>query len=174
MQQQLTKDMVGTVGYVGQRSDHLRSAIDNVNNIPWAQTALGDQLFQDINGNTAGVPLPYAGFTGNVQQALRPFPQYQWIYTDVLQNRGSAAYDALAGDLGTPFRGRVAGTGFVHLAEDDHRLGQPPARDQWRYRAGTESAEPVAGTLPEQPGRAVDVYGRVPLRTSVRQGQAVA
>jgi hypothetical protein len=77
IQRQLTKDMIATVGYVGQRSDHLRSAIDNVNNIPWAQTALGDQLFQNINNNTAGVPLPYAGFQGNVQQALRPFPQYQ-------------------------------------------------------------------------------------------------
>jgi len=56
-------------------------------------------LFQDINGNTAGVPLPYPGFTGNVQQALRPFPQYQWMYTDVLQNRGTAAYDALQATL---------------------------------------------------------------------------
>ncbi len=99
IQGQVTKDMVATIGYVGQRSVHLRSAIDNVNNVPWAQTALGDQLVQDINGNTAGVPLPYSGFTGNVQQALRPYPQYQWIYTDVLQNRGSAAYDALQSTL---------------------------------------------------------------------------
>ena len=99
VQRQLGANMVGTVGYVGQRSDHLRSAIDNVNNIPWAKTALGDQLFQDINNNTAGVPLPYAGFQGNVQQALRPFPQYQWIYTDVLQNRGTAAYDSLQATL---------------------------------------------------------------------------
>jgi hypothetical protein len=99
IQQQLGKDMIGTLGYVGQRSDHLRSAIDTVYNIPWSKTALGDQLFQNINNNTAGVPLPYAGFTGNVQQALRPFPQYQWIYTDVLQNRGTAAYDALQATL---------------------------------------------------------------------------
>jgi len=56
-------------------------------------------LLQNINGNTAGVGSPYAGFTGNVQQALRPFPQYQWIYTDVLQNRGSAAYDSLQATL---------------------------------------------------------------------------
>ena len=99
IQRQVTGDMVATVGYVGQRSDHLRSAIDNVNNIPWDKTALGDQLLQNINGNTAGVPLPYAGFTGNVQQALRPFPQYQWIYTDVLQNRGTASYDSLQATL---------------------------------------------------------------------------
>jgi len=99
IQQQVTKDMVATVGYVGQRSDHLRSAIDNVNNISFSNVALGDQLFQDVNGNTAGVPLPYAGFTGNVSQALRPFPQYQWIYTDVLQNRGEAAYDSLQATL---------------------------------------------------------------------------
>jgi hypothetical protein len=99
VQQQVTKDMVATVGYVGQRSSHLRSAIDNVNNIPWSDAALGDQLLQDVNGNTAGVAVPYPGFQGQVQQALRPFPQYQWIYTDVLQNRGSAAYDALQATL---------------------------------------------------------------------------
>ncbi len=99
IQQQVTKDMIATVGYVGQRSDHLRSAIDNVNNMPIQNFALGDQLFQDIKGNTAGVPLPYAGFTGNVSQALRPWPQYQWIYTDVLQNRGEATYDSLQATL---------------------------------------------------------------------------
>ena len=45
------------------------------------------------------MPLPYAGFTGNVSQALRPWPQYQWIYTDVLQNRGEATYDSLQATL---------------------------------------------------------------------------
>jgi len=67
--------------------------------MPFENVRLGDQLFQDIQGNTAGVALPYAGFTGNVSQALRPFPQYQWIYTDVLQNRGEAAYDSLQASL---------------------------------------------------------------------------
>ncbi len=95
VQRQIGQDMVATIGYVGQRSDHLRSAIDNVNNIPWSDTALGDQLLQDIHGNTAGVGLPYPSFQGQVQQALRPYPQYQWIFTDTLQNRGSAAYDSL-------------------------------------------------------------------------------
>ena len=28
------------------------------------------------NAVAAGVQLPYAGFTGNIGQALRPFPQY--------------------------------------------------------------------------------------------------
>jgi hypothetical protein len=99
IQRQLGAETMATLGYVGQRSHHLRSAIDNVNNIQWSQTALGNQLLQDINGNSAGVPLPYAGFNGQVQQALRPFPQYQWIYTDILQNRGSATYDSLQATL---------------------------------------------------------------------------
>jgi hypothetical protein len=99
IQRQVTKDMVATVGYVGMRSDHLRSAIDNVNNMPFSNVSLGDTLLQNINGNTAGVPLPYPGFNGQVQQALRPFPQYQWIYTDVLQNRGTATYDSLQASL---------------------------------------------------------------------------
>jgi hypothetical protein len=44
---------------------------------------LGSALLQsDINSpaaRAAGIPIPYAGFTGNVAQALRPFPQYQNI-----------------------------------------------------------------------------------------------
>jgi hypothetical protein len=49
---------------------------------------LGTALLQaNINSDTArnaGILPPYAGFTGNVAQALRPYPQYQRIeYRDV-------------------------------------------------------------------------------------------
>ena len=99
VQKQLGKDMVATVGYVGSTANHLRSAIQNINNIPIQDFSLGDQLLQNVAGNTAGVPLPYPGFKGQVQQALRPFPQYQWIYTDTLQNLGHSSYEALQATL---------------------------------------------------------------------------
>ena len=39
---------------------------------------------------------PYTGFTGQVQQALRPFPQYSFIANDCcLQNIGQSTYHAL-------------------------------------------------------------------------------
>ena len=105
VQQQVSKDMVATLGYVGQRSTHLRSAIQNINNINPSNFVLGNALNQNLATNTIGVPVPYSGiFTDfspdvTVQQALRPFPQYQYIYTDVLQNVGQASYHSLQATL---------------------------------------------------------------------------
>lgn len=82
VQGQVSKDMVATIGYVGQRAQNLRSALMNLNNIPLQAIALGSALNQPVTSNTAGVRAPYANFfndwgnTVNVQQALRPFPQY--------------------------------------------------------------------------------------------------
>lgn len=99
VQGQVSKDMVATLGYVGQHAQNLRSNIENINNIPTADFALGTALQQNIVGNTVGVPLPYPGFTGQVQQALRPYPQYGYIYTDVLQNIGMSSYESLQASL---------------------------------------------------------------------------
>jgi hypothetical protein len=47
-----------------------------------------------------GVGLPYAAFNGQVQQALRPFPQYGFIATDCcLQNVGHSSYEALVASV---------------------------------------------------------------------------
>ncbi len=99
VQGQVSKDMVATLGYVGQHAQNLRSNIENINNIATSNFALGTALQENIVGNTVGVPLPYAGFTGQVQQALRPFPQYGYIYTDVLQNLGMSSYESLQASL---------------------------------------------------------------------------
>ncbi len=105
VQQQVSKDMVATLGYVGQRSTRLRSALLNLNDINPSNFSRGDTLNNNLAGNTAGVAVPYPGiFTDfsssvTVQQALRPFPQYQYIYTDVLQNLGQATYHSLQATL---------------------------------------------------------------------------
>ncbi len=99
VQGQVSKDTVATLGYVASRAQHLRSAIQNVNNMPLSGFALGDVLNQSVVGNAAGVPIPYAGFTGNVQQALRPFPQQGYIVTDNLQNIGQSSYESLQASL---------------------------------------------------------------------------
>jgi hypothetical protein len=51
----------------------------SVNQIPLSDLSLGSVLDADINSPqaaAAGIKTPYAGFTGSVAQALRPFPQY--------------------------------------------------------------------------------------------------
>ncbi len=101
VQAQVQKDTIATVGYVGQRAQNLRSAIMNVNNIPIGDLALGPVLGQPFVGNTLGVNAPYPSFLSDwgsgvsLQQALRPFPQYSYIYTDVLQNIGQSSYESL-------------------------------------------------------------------------------
>ncbi|HLH03064.1 MAG TPA: TonB-dependent receptor [Bryobacteraceae bacterium] len=105
LQEQVSKDMVATLGYVGQRAQNLRSAIMNWNNIPVQDLALGNILNQPVSKNTLGITPPYPNFYSdwganvNVGQALRPFPQYNYIYMDVLQNIGQSTYESLQATL---------------------------------------------------------------------------
>jgi hypothetical protein len=111
MQQQVANDLVLTIGYLGNKSQNLRSNVQNINNIPQSDFVLGDQLSQPLVGNTAGVKPPFAGYTNlwgsgvQVQQALRPFPQYDYIDTGCcLQNVGMSSYEALLASLERRFQ----------------------------------------------------------------------
>ena len=100
VQQEVAKDLIATIGYIGSAASHLKSGIENVNNIPTTAFGLGDVLnrpFSEyapvINQNA-----PYSTFNTNANyyQALRPFPQYDYIATDCcLQNVGHSSYEAL-------------------------------------------------------------------------------
>ncbi len=105
IQDQVSKDMVATLGYVGQRAQNLRSALMNWNNISLQAFGLGQALNQPVSNNTLGITAPYPSFysdwgsTVNVAQAIRPFPQYNYIYMDVLQNIGQSTYQSLQASL---------------------------------------------------------------------------
>ena len=112
MQRELAQDLILEVGYLGNKAQNLRSSIQNINNIPISAFALGDQLNNPVVGNTAGVAVPFNGFTtlwganAPVQRALRPFPQYDYIDTGCcLQNVGMSTYNALLVSLARRFRG---------------------------------------------------------------------
>ncbi|HZS55231.1 MAG TPA: TonB-dependent receptor [Bryobacteraceae bacterium] len=105
IQEQVSKDMVATVGYVGNRAQNLRSAIMNWNNIPVQNLNLGPVLNQPVTNNTLHVTAPYPGFftdwgsNAPVWRAIRPYPQYDFIYMDVLQNIGQSTYESLQATL---------------------------------------------------------------------------
>ncbi|MDP9052333.1 MAG: hypothetical protein M3O31_16670, partial [Acidobacteriota bacterium] len=103
-QTQLARDLIFTLGYVGQHSVRLRGYLYEPNDMPLSGFALGDLLNAPANSPqaaAAGIKLPYAGFPTQggdtrVGQALRPFPQLGFMSNDnYLQNRGQATYHAM-------------------------------------------------------------------------------
>lgn len=66
--------------YVGKLSHNLPTdQLVGLNQLPLEHLSLGPLLSQNIDSEAArnaGIPVPYPGFSGTVQQALRPFPQY--------------------------------------------------------------------------------------------------
>lgn len=108
VQRELATDLILTVGYVGMNGHHLRSNLQNTNALPPQYLRLGDLLFTDINSpeaRAAGIQKPYPSFSGSVFQALRPFPQYNFINTDCcLENLGNSSYNSLQVKLERSFR----------------------------------------------------------------------
>lgn len=93
VQRQVTKDLLVSVAYVGSKGTHLPALNIIPNQVNPSFLSLGGELTMPATclaagtcpkAIAAGVTLPYPGFTclppdchsGNINQALRPFPQY--------------------------------------------------------------------------------------------------
>jgi carboxypeptidase family protein len=99
MQHEIASDLIMTLGYLGNSGAHLKSQEENINNMPKSNFARGDALTSHDLASS-GIAQPYAAFNGQVQQALRPFPQYGFIATDCcLQNVGHSSYHAFFASL---------------------------------------------------------------------------
>jgi hypothetical protein len=106
VQRQLPFQTIVDVAYVGGHGDHLQAFLHDPNQGYPSNMARGGCLQVDITeqaGNPAcagqtPVAAPYAGFTGTVSQALRPFPQYGTVTVDSATMDdpfGDYTYDAL-------------------------------------------------------------------------------
>jgi hypothetical protein len=111
VQQQLANDLILSVGFVGSEGQNLQANNQNINNMPLQDIALGDELNDNVQGNSLGVAAPFPGFFDlwgdnvKIQQALRPFPQYDFIDSGCcLQDTGHSSYDALLVSLSRQFR----------------------------------------------------------------------
>jgi len=90
VQRQLPMKTIVDVGYVGAHGDHLQAFLHDPNQGNPANQSRGACLQVNIANQAtspacAGQPLvaaPYAGFSGTVSQALRPFPQYGTVTVD--------------------------------------------------------------------------------------------
>ena len=106
LQHQLPRNLVASAGYSGSRGVHLSSFILNVDQMdPKYFTQYGrDVLNASITSSaavSAGIPLPYAGFTGTVAQALKPYPQWGDIVTSggqpasIGERAGNSTYNSM-------------------------------------------------------------------------------
>jgi hypothetical protein len=103
IQKQLPKNVVASIGYTGTKGTHLSSAILQLNQMdPKYFKQYGRDLLNSAATSpaavSAGIKLPYAGFTGTVSQALRPFPHYGAVETNnssVGERSGDSTYNAM-------------------------------------------------------------------------------
>ncbi len=85
IQRQITTNLVVSVAYVGSKGTHLPALNIIPNQVNPSFLSLGNELGMNatcLSNNgcpkavAAGVKLPYPTFSGNINQLLRPFPQY--------------------------------------------------------------------------------------------------
>lgn len=84
IQRQLGSKLTIDAAYVATKGNHLVAANQILNQVDPKYLALGSLLDADINSpeaSAAGISAPFAGFTGTVAQALRPYPQFQDVLT---------------------------------------------------------------------------------------------
>jgi Carboxypeptidase regulatory-like domain/TonB dependent receptor len=85
VQRQIAANLVLSVAYVGSKGTHLPALNVIPNQVNPSFLSLGSELTANAsclslggcpNSVAAGIVLPYPTFTGNINQLLRPFPQY--------------------------------------------------------------------------------------------------
>jgi hypothetical protein len=97
VQQELAAKLSLEAAYVGVKGTHLGNALISINQVDPKYLSLGSVLTQSITSAAAvqnGIKAPYAGFTGSVAQALRPYPQYLNIVNNSSPT-GNSTYNAL-------------------------------------------------------------------------------
>lgn len=106
----LPSSTVLEVNYVANKGTNLRvGGFDNLNALPLNLLSVGDNLDRPWTA-ASGVPQPYAGFSGTVVQALRPFPQFNTI-SQPYPYFGNSNYHSGQAQLTRHFKG-----GFSYLA----------------------------------------------------------
>ncbi|MGB7846795.1 MAG: TonB-dependent receptor [Candidatus Acidiferrum sp.] len=85
IQRQIVNNLMVSVAYVGSKGTHLPALNIIPNQVNPSFLSLGNELTMPAsclaagtcpNSVAAGLKLPYSTFTGNINQLLRPFPQY--------------------------------------------------------------------------------------------------
>jgi hypothetical protein len=119
--------------YVGSHTVRTWTGNENINQVNPSYLSLGNTLYEDVNSPdavAAGIKLPYPGFTGSVNQALRPFPQYATIY-DAYQPTGYIDYDSFQLRLEKRYSNGLSFLGAYTLSKSIGVAGSDTFGDIW-------------------------------------------
>jgi hypothetical protein len=98
LQQTIGKNWLLQLSYIGNHGSRLINPdMVNINQVNPKYLSLGAVLSDPVGSapaNAAGIKAPYAGFTGSVAQALRPYPQYLTL-TSTAAKAGASIYNGL-------------------------------------------------------------------------------
>ena len=169
LRRQLPANFSMMVAYIGAQGRDLPFDLANdgnqLNRIPFdAVGRYGDLLFSNLSSQPQlGIPVPYPGFTGTVQQALRPYPQYTGI-TYLNSFRGKTRYNSLQTTLDRHFRNGLAVlAAYTWSKTEDNYLKQDATGDEWGLAAGRHLPHFLKLTwiyeLPIGPGKGINVGG---------------
>ena len=171
LRRQLPANFSTTIAYIGAYGTRLTfmpldlGTGNEFNRMPFdAISRYGDLLFSSLSSQPQlGIPLPYPGFTGTVQQALRPYPQFtslQW------QNsfNGKTRYDSLQTTVERHFRNDFALlVAYTFSKTQDNVLKQDGSGDEWALAANRHFPHFLKLTwiyeVPFGPGKKFDVDG---------------
>ncbi|MBM3773733.1 MAG: carboxypeptidase regulatory-like domain-containing protein [Acidobacteria bacterium] len=153
VQRQLAAGWLIDVGYIGNKLTRTVSGMFNVNQVNPKFLSLGNLLLRPVTDpavSALGFGLPYAGFSGTLAQALRPFPQYLEVGTvnganvgivTGSANVGNGTYHSLQTKLEKQFsKGLfllVSHTYAKHITDASSQLGgffTPSVRDHYNRR----------------------------------------
>jgi hypothetical protein len=164
LRRQLPANFSTTIAYIGAYGTRL--AFDSeINRIPFDTISrYGDLLFSNLSTQPQlGIALPYSGFAGTVQQALRPYPQFTGV-TFLNNFKGKTRYNSLQATLERHFRDDFAVLAAYTLSKtEDNFLKQDASGDEWGYAPNRHFPHFLKLTwiyeLPIGPGKAIDVGG---------------
>ena len=172
LRRQLPANFSATVAYIGAYGTRLPfMPLDlgngnEINRIPFGALAqYGDLLFSNLSSQSQlGIAVPYPGFTGTVQQALRPYPQFTSIQ---YQNsfRGKTRYNSLQTTLERHFKSGLALVAAYTLSKtEDNYLKQDASGEEWGLATGGRHYPHFLKLtwiyeLPIGPGRGLNVDG---------------
>jgi hypothetical protein len=153
-----------TAAYIGARGRRLPFDSE-INRIPFAAVSqYGDLLFGNLsNQPQLGIPAPYTGFAGTVQQALRPYPQFTSV-TFLNNFKGKTRYNSLQATVKRNFRaGSALLMAYTWSKTEDNVLKQDGSGDEWALAAGRHYPHFLKATwiyeLPIGSGKGINVNG---------------